>query len=135
MVFAKVELAVTELSTLADIVNLFHEMLLLRNPSLEDYNYQYRLTLLKETCSNLYQTKALTREQVKSLLDYAHRTIFKHLALFSVALYRKRKEVLKPLRVILPEPQFAPNLETDCREIIEPKNEEDDNLRTQADFY
>ena len=69
------------------------------------------------------------------MIDYAHRTIFKHLALFSVGLYRKRKEVQKPIRVLLPEPQLAPNLETECREILEPKQEEDENLKSQQDFY
>jgi len=47
LVFAKADLGVTEASAVADIVNFFHEMLLLRQPSLEDYNYQTRLSILK----------------------------------------------------------------------------------------
>ncbi len=47
-----------------------------------------------------------------------------------MALYRKRREVHKPLRVIIPDPQIAPYVETDYKEIIEPKNEGDQNLKT-----
>ncbi len=39
LVFAKAELGVQELSTIADIVNVFHDMLLLRIPSIDNYNY------------------------------------------------------------------------------------------------
>ena len=60
--------------------------------------------------------------------------MFKHLALFSVALSKRRLEVQKPIKVIIPEPQILGNLETDCREIIDPQPEDDGTGTQQGKF-
>ena len=65
-------------------------------------------------------------------MDYAQKTIFRHIALIQLCFSRKRQFVEKPVRVNLPEPRIIGNLDTNCREIIEDKG---DDVRSQQDFY
>lgn len=77
--------------------------------------------MIKEFVKTEFQAKNLNKDQVKKLLEYANNTVFKHLALLQHAFNKKRVEQYKPIKVTLPEPMIAGNLQTNCREIIEEK--------------
>ena len=65
-------------------------------------------------------------------MDFAQRTILRHVALIQLCFSRKRPFIEKPVRVTLPEPRLpSGNLEA-SKEIIEDKG---DDVRSQQDFY
>lgn len=68
------------------------------------------------------------------MLDFAHRTVFKHLALITLCFSQKRPFLERPVLITLSEPRLAPgNLDTKCKEIV---NEgADEALKSQQDFY
>lgn len=60
-----------------------------------------------------FRDRLLNREQVRKLVEYANKTVFKHLAVIQTAFSQKRREVYKVVQVTLPEPQLAVgNLQT-----------------------
>ena len=80
----------------------------------------------------LFITKRLSKEQVKQILEFASRTVFKHVALIELTFSKKRGFVEREVKVMLAEPRVMGNLETQCKEVL------DDNLdafKSQQDFY
>lgn len=75
----------------------------------------------------------MNKDQARAVLEYAQRTIFKHLALINLCFSKKRPFVERPVLITLSEPRMAPgNLEFKCKEIV---NEGDEALKSQQDFY
>ena len=120
----------------AQVVQTFIDVAQLRTtPRKAGYDTFPRYDTLSYFCSTAFKEKDLTREQVKQTLDFAKRTVFKHLTLIHHTFLMKRTQEFKMQTIVLPEPQIAGSLSGEnCREIVEPKVE-DDNLKSQQDFY
>ncbi|CDW89368.1 UNKNOWN [Stylonychia lemnae] len=119
------------------ILNAFIDVALIKETHRSDYDKfstQTRFTLLRNFCQEQFQAKVIQRHHVKQIIDFAHNTIFKHLALFESVFNQKRKETVKSIKVTLPEQQVAGNLQTNCQEIVEERHD-DENQRSQQDFY
>ena len=68
---------------------------------------------------------------MKQVLEFAQRTVFRHLALIDLTFSKKRPFIEREVKVMLAEPRLVGSLDS-CREIVDEKEEA---LKSQQDFY
>jgi hypothetical protein len=57
------------------------------------------------------------------MLDFAQRTVFRHIALIELCVSKKREFIEIPVRVTLAEPKIVGNLSSNCKEIVDERDE------------
>lgn len=93
--FAVDELKMLENPTMvAKIVNIFVDIAKLRQlyirASDDSYMLHERFDILRQFVQGEFAEKRLTRDEVKKIIEYANRTVFKHLGVLQTAFAYKR---------------------------------------------
>lgn len=82
LVFVRGVAKISDLYTVAALTNTFFDIL---NPfERGDLRLEERRTILQDSIKNLFQQKRLTKDQARAVLEFAQRTVFKHIALINL---------------------------------------------------
>ena len=138
LVFVKKELKINDQERISFILEILWKTLDLFDESQTDLQgaMSMRVSKLQGGLMQIFAQGIVNKAQVGQILAHARRTIFSHLQLYITCMsMRKQETSVKRIEIYSEVPQMcsAPDLETDCKEIVEEKEESQVDLGAMSD--